>query len=68
MSEGVGVDKEGLGPDDVNLQTEELHCTYSVLIVCVEWKESSLLRYPTIINFRGIIRRKKLHNYHISGI
>jgi len=35
-SEGVGVDKKGLGPDDVNLQTEELHCNYSVLIVCAE--------------------------------
>ena len=34
--EGVGVDKERLGPDDVNLQTVELHCNYSVLIVCVE--------------------------------
>jgi len=34
--EGVGVDKEILGPDDVNLQTEELHCNYSVLIVCAE--------------------------------
>ena len=31
-SEGVRVDKMGLGPDDVNLQTEELHCNYSVLI------------------------------------
>jgi len=31
--EGVGVDKERLRPDDVNLQTEELHCNYSVLIV-----------------------------------
>jgi len=31
-SEGVGVDKTRLGPDDVNLQTEELHCNYSVLI------------------------------------
>ena len=31
-SEGVGVDKMRLGPDDVNLQTEELHCNYSVLI------------------------------------
>jgi len=30
--EGVGVDKERLGPDDINLQTEELHCNYSVLI------------------------------------
>jgi len=34
--EGVGVDKEILGLDDVNLQTEELHCNYSVLIVSVE--------------------------------
>jgi len=34
--ERVGVDKEILGPDDVNLQTEELHCNYSVLIVSVE--------------------------------
>jgi len=34
--EGVGVDREILGPDDVNLQTEELHCNYSVLIVCAE--------------------------------
>ena len=33
---GVGVDKERLGPNDVNLQTEELHCNYSVLIVCAE--------------------------------
>jgi len=30
--EGVRVDKERLGPDDINLQTEELHCNYSVLI------------------------------------
>jgi len=36
MSEGVGVDKERLGPDDVNLQTEELHYNYSVLIVRAE--------------------------------
>jgi len=28
------MNKMGLGPDDVNLQTEELHCNYSVLIVC----------------------------------
>jgi len=34
--EGVGVGKEILGPDDVNLQTEELHCNYSVLIVSAE--------------------------------
>jgi len=34
--ERVGVDKERLGPDDVNLQTEELHCNYSVLIVSAE--------------------------------
>jgi len=33
---GVGVDKERLGPDDVNLQTKELHCNYSVLIVSPE--------------------------------
>ena len=35
-SEGSGVDKVRLGRDDVNLQTEELHCNYSVLIVSVE--------------------------------
>jgi len=35
-SEEVRVDKERLGPDDVNLQTEELHCNYSVLIVSAE--------------------------------
>jgi len=35
-SEGVGVDKMRLGLDDVNLQTEELHCNYSVLIVNAE--------------------------------
>ena len=35
-SEGVGMDKRRLGPDDVNLQTEELHCNYSVLIVSAE--------------------------------
>jgi len=35
-SEGVGVDKRRLGPDNVNLQTEELHCNYSVLIVSAE--------------------------------
>ena len=35
-SEGVGVDKTRLGPDDVNLQTEKLHCNYSVLIVSAE--------------------------------
>jgi len=34
--EGVGVDKEILGPDDVNLQTKELHSNYSVLIVSAE--------------------------------
>jgi len=31
-SEGSGVDKVRLGRDDINLQTEELHCNYSVLI------------------------------------
>jgi len=35
-SEGVGVDKMRLGPDDINLQTKELHCNYSVLIVSAE--------------------------------
>jgi len=35
-SEGAGVDKMRLGPDDVNLQTEELHGDYSVLIVSAE--------------------------------
>jgi len=35
-SEGVGVDKMRLGPDNINLQTEELHCNYSVLIVSAE--------------------------------
>jgi len=34
--EGVRMDKTRLGPDDVNLQTEKLHCNYSVLIVSVE--------------------------------
>jgi len=36
LSEIVGLDKKRLGPDDVNLQTEELHCNYSVLIVRAE--------------------------------
>jgi len=31
-SEGVRVDKMRLGPDDINLQTEEIYCNYSVLI------------------------------------
>jgi len=31
-SEEVGVNKMRLGPDDINLQTKELHCNYSVLI------------------------------------
>jgi len=35
-SEGAGVNKMRLGPDDVNLQTEELHGNYSVLIVSAE--------------------------------
>jgi len=35
-SKGVGVDKMRLGPDDVNLQTEEIHCNYSVLIGSAE--------------------------------
>jgi len=33
---GAGVDKEKLGPDNINLQTEEIHCNYSVLIGSVE--------------------------------
>jgi len=32
LSRGVGVDKIRLGPDDVNLQTKELHSNYSVYI------------------------------------
>jgi len=35
-SEGVGVDKMRLGLNDVNLQTEEIHYNYSVLIVSTE--------------------------------
>jgi len=31
-SEGVREDKIRLGPNDINLQTEEIHCNYSVLI------------------------------------
>jgi len=33
---GVGVDKEKLGPNNINLQTEEIHCNYSVLIRSAE--------------------------------
>jgi len=29
---GMEWTKVGLGPDDVNLQTKELHCNYTVLI------------------------------------
>jgi len=36
LSEEAEVDKMRLGPDDVNLQTEELHSNYSVLIVSTE--------------------------------
>ena len=57
-----------LGPDNVNLQTEKIHYNYSVLIVSPKQKESSLLCYSTIYNFRRIIRRNKLHNCQISGI
>jgi len=35
-SEGVGVDKTRLGPDDINLQTKELHRNYLVLIGSLE--------------------------------
>ena len=58
----------GLGPVDVNLQTKELYCNYSVLIDSPEQKKSSLLCYPTIVNFRRIIRRNKLHNCQIFRI
>ena len=30
------MDKEVLGPDNVNLQIEELHCNYTVLIGSLE--------------------------------
>ena len=33
---GNRVDRRVLGPDDVNLQTEEIHCNYPVLIGSVE--------------------------------
>jgi len=36
ITEGVRVDKTRLGPDDVNLQTEEIHCNYSVFIGSAE--------------------------------
>ena len=36
LSERVQMNKIGLGPDNVNLQTKELHCNYSVLIVYAE--------------------------------
>ena len=36
LSEGARVDKVRLGPDNVNLQTKELHGNYSVLIVSAE--------------------------------
>jgi len=35
-SGGVRVDKTRLGPDNVNLQTEEIYCNYSVLIGSLE--------------------------------
>jgi len=35
-SRGVGADKIRLGLVDINLQTEELHCNYSVLIGSLE--------------------------------
>jgi len=35
-SKGVRVDKMRLGPDDINLQTVEIHCNYSVLIGSLE--------------------------------
>jgi len=35
-NKGAGVNKMRLGPDDINLQTEELHSNYLVLIVSAE--------------------------------
>jgi len=32
VTERVKVDKTRLGPDDVNLQTKEIYCNYSVFI------------------------------------
>ena len=58
----------GLGPDDVNLQTEEIHYNYSVLIESLKQEESSLLYYPTIYNFQENYQENKLHNCQISGI
>jgi len=40
LSEGVRVDKMTLGLDDVNLQTEELYCNYSVLVRVTGVKDS----------------------------
>ena len=48
----------GLGPDDLILQTKELHCNYSVLIGSLEQVESSLLCYPTIVNFQENYQEK----------
>ena len=42
-----------LGPDDINLQTKQIHYNYSVLIGSPELEESSLLCYPTNYNFLG---------------
>jgi len=36
ITEGVRVDKTRLEPDDVNLQTKEIYCNYSVFIGSVE--------------------------------
>jgi len=35
-SEGVRMDKMRLRPDNINLQTEELHCNYTVFIESLE--------------------------------
>ena len=50
----------GLGPDNINLQTEKIYCNYSVLIKSLKQEESSLLYYSTIYNFRRIIRGNKI--------
>ena len=47
-----------LGPIDINLQTKELYCNYSVLIGSSEQEKSSLLCYPTIVNFQENYQEK----------
>ena len=49
-----------LGPDDVNLQTEEIHYNYSVFIESAEQEKNSLLYYPTIIIFQENYQEKEI--------